>query len=189
MKQPSLTLIAAMDHRRTIGAGGDMPWHLPADLAWFKQQTLGKVLVMGRRTWESIGFALPGRTTIVVSRTSGLDVGKAQQATSLEHALELAGDVDEVMIGGGATIYEACLPRATKMLITVVHAALEGDTFFPAFDLAEWSADDVIHRAADDPNAFDLSFYTLTRSAPPADATVLLPDGLPDALRKNPFAP
>ena len=115
-----------------IGKDGKLPWHLPAEFAHFKRMTMGKPVIMGRKTFESLGGkALPGREIRVVSK-SGL---------SLEKALEQAGDAPEVMIAGGAEIYAQCLSRATHMILSVLDQDYEGDTFFPAYDFSQWHLD------------------------------------------------
>ena len=136
-----VTLIAAIADNGVIGSGNDIPWRLPEDWRRFKRTTMGHHLIMGRRTWDSIGKPLPGRTTVVISRgTPELPEG-VHLVDSVEAALELArraGD-DEAFVAGGAQIYRQALPRADRLLITRVHKAPQGDTLFPAWDPADWS--------------------------------------------------
>lgn len=184
MTKRDITLVVAMDHDRTIGRGGSMPWHLPADLAWFKRNTLGKPLVMGRRTWEAIGRVLPGRTSIVVTRQPDFAAPGALVARDLETALRLAGNAPEVIIGGGAVLYEACMDIATRMLVTVVHTRIDGDTWFPPFSLDDWEIVAEEHRCADERNAWDTSYYTLARRPVPVPGHPAS-DGVPPELRRR----
>lgn len=110
-----ISMIAAMANNRVIGKDNQMPWHLPADFAWFKRSTMGKPVVMGRKTYDSIGRPLPGRLNVVISRDESLEIEGVTTVTSIEKALELVSDVDEVMIIGGGSIYETCLPKANKL--------------------------------------------------------------------------
>jgi len=132
-----VALIAAMDPRGVIGRGGALPWRLPEDLKRFRALTMNKPILMGRRTFESIGRALPGRRTIVVSRQlrqrEGIEV-----VPSLAHALVLAADAQEVMVCGGASLYAEALVVAERMYLTHLDACFEGDTYFPEVDWSEW---------------------------------------------------
>ncbi|MGB5805374.1 MAG: dihydrofolate reductase, partial [Vibrio anguillarum] len=110
-----ISMIAAMADNRIIGKDNQMPWHLPADFAWFKRCTLGKPVIMGRKTYESIGRPLPGRHNIVISRDASLAIEGVSIVSSIEEAIEVAGHVDEVMIIGGGSIYQACMPQANKL--------------------------------------------------------------------------
>ena len=143
-----LSLIVAMAAGRVIGRDGDLPWRIPGDLKPFKATTLGKPVVMGRKTWESLGQALPDRANIIVTRNPFYCVAGAYVTGSVEAALELAarfiegmdGDgSDEVMIIGGAEIYAQTLGRADRLYLTEVHLEVEGDAFFPEFDEAQWT--------------------------------------------------
>jgi len=160
-----ITLIAAMAHERVIGRANALPWHLPADLAHFKRHTLDKPIIMGRRTWESLPGLLPRRRHIVISAESAsrLASGPAETASTPEAALELAGLVPEVMIVGGASIYQAFLPLASRMLLTLIDAPIEGDAWFPAWSEAEWREAKREHRPRDTVNVFDLDFVTFER--------------------------
>lgn len=157
-----ISMIAAMAHDRIIGKDNQMPWHLPADFAWFKRCTMGKPVIMGRKTYESIGRPLPGRENIVISRDASLVIEGVTTVTSIDEALSVAGDVEEVMIIGGGTIYQACLPKAQKLYVTHIDAQVDGDTQFPA-----WSDDfqEVHFEAyqADENNAYDMRFVVLER--------------------------
>lgn len=136
-----VVLVAAHARNRVIGDGGAIPWHLPHDFAHFKRETLGHTLVMGRRTWDSIGRPLPGRATIVVTRDETFDPGfeGVQVAHSLEQAFALAADLPgDVMIAGGGEIYALALPFATHQVLTEVDLAPPGDAFYPEFPVDEW---------------------------------------------------
>ncbi len=149
-----------------------MPWHLPADLAHFKRQTLDKPIIMGRRTWESLPGLLPRRCHIVISADPAFRraLRRAEPASTPEMALEQAGQVPEVMIVGGASIYDAFLPRADRLLLTLIDAEIEGDTYFPAWSPSEWREIERQHRRGDAANPFDLDFVTLKRvSSAPAN--------------------
>ena len=136
-----VSLIAAMAANRVIGRGGGLPWHLPPDLKRFKKLTLGHWMLMGRRTWDSIGRKpLPGRPTIVVTRDPAYTAEKAHVARSVEEGLalaEAAGET-ELFVAGGAAIYAATLDRADRIHLTLLERELEGDTFFPELDPARW---------------------------------------------------
>lgn len=162
-RRPRITLVVAVAANGVIGRDGDLPWHLPADLAHFKRITMGKCIIMGRRTWESIGQALPGRTNIVVSRDPEYRAEGCTLAHSLPEALRAAGDVSEVMVIGGARLYEETLPLAQRIHVTRVHADFEGDTFFPRLNESEWQEVGREERAADDRNSCAMSFVTLER--------------------------
>lgn len=133
----TLTLVAAVGHNGVIGDGASMPWHLPADLAFFKRTTMGGVMVMGRGTWDSIGRALPGRRTIVVTRDRGWSAPGVEVAHSLPEALLVAGDT-EVFIVGGGQIYEQTIEAASRLVITEVEQEPEGTVRFPPIDRSRW---------------------------------------------------
>lgn len=160
---PRVTLVVAATEDGVIGRDNAMPWHLPADLARFKQLTWGKPIVMGRRTFESIGRALPGRRNVVVTRDPAWRAEGVHAADSLDAALAACGDAAEVMVIGGAQLYAAALPRAGRVELTRIHARIDGDTRFPALDPAEWREVARIERAADARNAHALSFISLER--------------------------
>jgi dihydrofolate reductase len=136
-----VTVLAAIARNGVIGADGGLPWHLPDELALFKETTLGHVLVMGRRTYESVGGPLPGRTTIVVTRQPDWQVDAQQvvRAGNVQQALETAASLDdEVFVVGGAQIYYDALPYADRLALTFVDAEPEGDTLFPEVDWSQW---------------------------------------------------
>ena len=134
-----VTLVAAVADNGVIGAAGGIPWRIPEDFAHFKRVTLGHTLLMGRATYDSIGRALPGRTTVVLTRDPAWSAPDAQVAGSFDEALALAAGLPgEVMVAGGATIYAAALSVADAQVLTEVHLAPEGDTYYPEWDRAEW---------------------------------------------------
>jgi len=157
-----ISMIAAMADNRIIGKDNQMPWHLPADFAWFKRCTMGKPVVMGRKTYESIGRPLPGRLNIVISRDETLKIEGVTTVTSIEQALDVAGDVEEVMIIGGGAIYAACLPMANKLYVTHIEAAIDGDTQFPDWgdQFKETSSETY---QADEKNAYNMRFTVLEK--------------------------
>lgn len=157
-----ISLIAALAADRVIGMENAMPWHLPADLAWFKRQTLNKPVVMGRRTWESIGRPLPGRLNIVISSKPG-DADGVTWVTSIDEALQAAGDVEELMVIGGGRIYEQLLPRADRLYLTHIDAEVEGDTHFPDYEPDEWQSTFSEFHDADDKNSHSFCFEILDR--------------------------
>ncbi len=163
-------IIAAMDRQQLIGKNNSLPWHLPADLKHFKTLTLGKPIIMGRKTYESIGRPLPGRTTIVLSRDTGAKLhDEVILAHTLNDALEAAQNAalgmgaSEVMIVGGADIYFQSLPRVERMYLTLVHGNYEGDAYFPAYDRRDFGVIHEEHHPADEANSAAYSFITLER--------------------------
>jgi dihydrofolate reductase len=153
-----LSLIVAMDKNRLIGSDNQLPWHLPADLAFFKRKTMGKPILMGRKTYQSIGRPLPGRRNIVISRDSGFAADGCETATSIDAALDLCRDDDEVMLIGGASLYAQTLERAKRLYITRIQHEFSGDTWFPEFDSARWSLVEQQDFEPDDNNPYPYSF-------------------------------
>lgn len=164
----TLTLIVAMDSQRGIGRDNDLPWKLPNDLKHFKELTLGKPVVMGRRTYESIGRPLPQRLNIVLTHDPDYEAIGCTVVRSLDEALRVAGDAPEVMILGGATLFKQTLPRARRIHLTEVHADVAADTWFPAFDAGQWREVSREPHAADDRHAYPYTFVTLERVLAPA---------------------
>lgn len=158
-----LSLIVAMAENGVIGREGALPWHLPADLRRFKTLTMGHPMVMGRKTFESIGRALPGRRSIVVSRNPEWQAEGVETVTSLEQALTLAAAEEEVFVIGGAEIFALALPRADRLYLTRVHAEIEGDVFFPKLDKSEWRTVSREDLAADEKNLYPTSFEVWER--------------------------
>lgn len=159
-----LALIAAVARNGVIGRNGDLPWRIPADLQFFKSTTMGKPLIMGRRTFKSIGKALPGRTNIVVTRSAGFTADDVEVAADFDQALVIADrhGGDEIMVIGGGEIYATALPRADRLYLTEVHIDAEGNVFFPELDRTQWREVSRDDRAAEgDIPAF--SFVVLDR--------------------------
>jgi dihydrofolate reductase len=165
------SLIVAIANNGVIGVDGDLPWKLSADLRRFKQLTMGHALIMGRKTYESIALRLPdgllpGRTSIVVTRQDTYSVTPgAILANSVAAAIELASGDSEVFIIGGAEIYRAAMPLVDRMYVTAVDADVVGDTYFPAWERAQWQLTERSDHAADERNAFDYSFCVYERQA------------------------
>jgi dihydrofolate reductase len=163
----AVAIIAAVAENGVIGSGNHIPWRLPSDFAHFKRMTMGKPLIMGRKTFESIGRPLPGRTNIVVTRQEGYQPPGVIVLSSLEAALDQAQAIakadraNEVMIGGGAEIYRQALPIADRMYITQVMLEPAGDTFFPAIDFDQWKPGGEVNVAAhpEDTAAFRVRVY------------------------------
>lgn len=159
-----ISLIWAMDENRLIGVENRLPWKLPADMKWFRRHTLGKPIVMGRKTFDSFGGRpLPERTNIVVTRDRGYTAEGAVVVYSIDEALEVAADADEVMIIGGASFYEQMLPKADRLYITQVHGQFEGDAWFPEFDMNAWQESGREEHPVDEKNAHACSFLSYER--------------------------
>ncbi len=158
-----ISLIVAASANGVIGVDGELPWHLPDDFRFFKQVTMGKPIVMGRRTWESIGRPLPGRQNIVITRQSGFEAPGASVVDSPEAAVEAVNDADEVMIIGGGEIYRRFLPMADRVYLTRVDADIEGDTFFPALEDSEWKVESSEAHATDERHAYAFEFRVYSR--------------------------
>jgi dihydrofolate reductase len=158
-----IAIIVAMAENRTIGRDNRLPWHLPADLRHFKQLTLGKPVLMGRRTHESIGRALPERTNIVISRDRNYAAPGCIVAHSLDSALEAAAGGAEVMVIGGTELYRQLLPRADRIYLTLVHGEFEGDAFFPELAADEWREAERSDYPPDEKNPWPYSFVRLDR--------------------------
>jgi dihydrofolate reductase len=159
-----VSIIVAADERGGIGRRGTLPWHLPEDLKRFKALTMGKPIVMGRKTWDSIGRPLPGRRSLVVSRQPGFARDGVEVFASLESALRAAADGPEVCVIGGAEIYRQALPLAELVHLTRVHASVDADTFFPPLEPADWEEIVREDRPADERHAHACSFLTLRRT-------------------------
>jgi dihydrofolate reductase len=158
-----LSLVVARSRNGVIGKDNGLPWRLPADLAHFKRLTLGHPIVMGRRTWESIGRALPGRRNIVVTRTPGYRAPGAEVVDSLDAAWRASDGAAEVFVIGGAALYESVLPFADRIFLTEVDADVSGDTRFPALDPRHWRQTLLGSHSADDRNPHAMRFLLLER--------------------------
>ena len=152
-----VSMIVAMTRNGVIGKDNGMPWHLPADLAYFKQTTLGKPIVMGRNTFNSIGRALPGRRNIVVSQSLNEAPLGTELVASPEAALALLAGESEVMVMGGGQLYQAFLPFSQRLYLTQIEAEIEGDTYFP-FQAQDWQLESEQLRPADERNAYHCRF-------------------------------
>ncbi len=159
------SIIVAMSENRAIGLAGDLPWHLSPDLKRFKKLTTGHHLILGRRTFESLRVPLPGRQIIVLTRRPGYQPEGGQVAASLEGALELAAAAgeEEVFIGGGAEVYAQALLLADRIYLTVVHAQINGDTFFPEIDWNAWQETRREHHPVADGQPLAFTFIDLAR--------------------------
>lgn len=164
----SLALIVAMAHNRTIGRDNALPWHIPEDLKHFKALTMGHHMIMGRKTYDSIGKPLPGRTTVVVTRNSQLVIAGCVVAHSLEDALSACAGDDEIFIVGGAELYAQALPLADTLYVTEVLQDVDGDAHFPAFDLSQWQETAREARRQETPQPLEYHFVTYRRMPPTA---------------------
>jgi len=158
-----ISLIVAASANNVIGVQGELPWRLSDDLRRFKEISMGKPIIMGRKTWDSIGRPLPGRQNIVITRQEDFAAEGCDVAGSIEEALSKARDVAEVLVIGGSEVYALFLPSAGRLYLTRVHAEVEGDAFFPAISDAEWRLVDEEHHGADERNEFAFSFQRFER--------------------------
>ena len=159
-----LTAVVAATENNVIGRDNGMPWHLPADLQHFKAVTLGSPVLMGRKTFEAIGRPLPGRRNLVLTRSPAFSVPGIEVVHSLDDAVGLAGDVPELMIIGGAALYELALPRTQRVHLTRLHMTLDGDAHFPDLPESQWREVSRSEcRLADERNACDMTFLVLER--------------------------
>ncbi|GAA0293829.1 type 3 dihydrofolate reductase [Psychrosphaera haliotis] len=159
-----ISLIAAMAKNRIIGKDNDMPWHMPADLKHFKKVTLGKPVIMGRKTFESIGRPLPGRKNIVVTRDDSWHFDGVTSVNSPDSALALVADVAEVMVIGGGNIYKQFLPKADTLYLTFIDLDVEGDTVFPDWsEVGNWKKVEQESHLSDEKNLYNYEFVTLQK--------------------------
>ena len=175
-----ISFIAAVAENYVIGKDGDLPWRLPSDLKWFKRNTLEKPCLMGRKTYESLGSPLPSRRNIVLT-SSGTFEAPCEIVHDLNTVFELVHDAPELMILGGATLYEALFDRADRFYLTVVHARPEGDTRFPPIDAGQWTVASREFVPADERNPISHTFFVLERETYAKSTTA--PDVLPAAYR------
>jgi len=161
--KPIISIIVAMAENRVIGNDNSLPWYLPADLKHFKAMTLGKPIIMGRKTWESLPGKLPGRIHIIVTSNPEYQADGCTVVNSLQGALNVAGDVPEVMIVGGAMLYAQALSLADRLYLTIVETAVNGDASFPEFDQSQWQELEREHHSSDERNPYAYSFLTLSR--------------------------
>jgi len=158
-----ISMIVAASANNVIGADAGLPWRLPEDLRRFKEITMGKPMIMGRLTFETIGKVLPGRRSIVLTRQADYEQEGIDVVTTVKAALELAGDAEEVMIIGGGKVYEQFLPMTDRIYLTRVHEEFDGDTFFPEIDEDEWRIVSSEPMPPNDQRPFSISFQTLER--------------------------
>jgi dihydrofolate reductase len=162
--KPVISLIVAMADNRVIGIENRLPWKLPADMKWFRQHTLGKPIVMGRKTFESFGGKpLPERKNIIVTHDSHYRAAGATVVHSIDAALAAAGDVAEIMIIGGESFYAQLLPRAQRLYLTYVQTEVNGDAWFPEWDAAQWQTVQQAEHPADEKNAQAMRFVIMQR--------------------------
>ena len=157
-----LSMIVAATQNWVIGKDNQMPWHLPADLSWFRQNTQHKPVIMGRKTFESIGRALPKRTNIVLSRQPFEHEGVIWKS-NFESAVDFVKDSEEVMLIGGGELFKQYLPQVDKLYFTQIQTQIEGDTYFPTLNWQEWQIEFEQYRPADENNPYDCRFLILKR--------------------------
>ncbi|ATX82851.1 dihydrofolate reductase [Mariprofundus ferrinatatus] len=165
MAKPTLSLIWGQDRNGLIGRNNALPWHLPADLAWFKRSTMGKPILMGRKTHESIGRPLPGRTNLILTRQTDLVIEGCTVVHSPDEVLAMVPDADEIMVMGGAEIYALLFDRATRLYITEIEGEFEGDAWFPEFDRNIWKETFRETHQPDEKNPYPYTFLILERPA------------------------
>lgn len=158
----TISLIVAMGENHVIGKNGDLPWHISEDLKWFKKNTVGKPIIMGRKTFDTLKKPLPGRYNIVITSDQNYEVDGATVTHSLDEALEAAGEVEEIMICGGSSVYKQALPLVDKMYITLIYHDFEGDTFFPEYDNNQWKEVERLDRYQEH-DEYDYSFLIYER--------------------------
>jgi dihydrofolate reductase len=163
-----VSVIAALADNGVIGRGGALPWHLPDDLRRFKSLTMGRPVLMGRRTFASIGRALPGRRNLVATRHPQLLPPTVEAVADVRAAIAACVGANEICVIGGADVYAQALSLATHLELTRVHARIDGDVYFPAFDASEWREIEHIEHPIDDRHAYAMTYQTLERIRPPA---------------------
>ena len=158
-----LSIVVAMDDNRLIGNNNQLPWYLPADLAYFKKLTTGKSILMGRKTYDSIGRPLPNRRNIVITRNVEISIPGCEVISSIESALEITKGDEEVMVIGGASLCKQLLPKINRLYITKIDGEFEGDVFFPEYDDISWRQVSCESHPKDDSNAYSYHFIVLDR--------------------------
>ncbi|MEP6693510.1 MAG: dihydrofolate reductase [Chloroflexota bacterium] len=159
----TIAFVVAYDRKRVIGKNGALPWRLPDDMRHVKAVTMGKPLIMGRRTWDSIGRPLPGRTSIVLTRDPDFRCDGCLIARTPDEALKLAGAAPEIIVFGGGRVFEEFLPRVDRIYLTEVDADVGGDTYFPPLDPGDWQVVEAVEHPSDARHPYDFSFLTLDR--------------------------
>lgn len=158
--KPLISLIACLSENRVIGSQGKIPWHLPEDLKYFKRMTLGKPVIMGRKTYEAMGGALSGRDNIIITKQPNYVATNCTITPTLESAISACCQVDEIMIIGGGQIYQQALPLAQRLYLTIIHQHVTGDTYFPEWETTNWHT---VHCEKHLSDGFEYSFITLDR--------------------------
>ena len=158
-----ISIIVAIAENNAIGKGNQLLWRMPADLKHFKDATTGHTVIMGRKTFDSVGKPLPNRRNIVVTRNVALQIEGVEVVNTLEKAISLCNENEEVFIVGGAEIYKMAMDLTDKIYLTVIHSVFDADTFFPVIDGAVWTETEVVKNKADEKNPFDYTFSTLVR--------------------------
>ena len=167
MQMAKLSLICAMDQNRLIGKDNTLPWHLPADLAFFKRTTIGKPILMGRKTFQSIGRPLPGRQNIIITRDKSFNAEGCDVVNTIDQALKLCVQQEDIMLIGGASLYEQTITQADYLYVTEIHHQFEGDTWFPALHSEDWLIDLQEDFKADEKNNYAYSFIKYSRELSP----------------------
>lgn len=160
-----ISLVVALSENHAIGKDNQLLWHLPADLQHFKQVTMGKPILMGRKTYQSIGRPLPGRLNVVITRDKNCKADGCVVVNSIQSALEAVKDQDEICVIGGAELYQQMLPVADRIYLTIVHHVFSADVFFPEVNWAEWNVVERVLRVADEKNKYACEFLTLDRKS------------------------
>jgi len=159
-----ISIIVAMGKNRVIGNKGKLPWHMPADMKYYRDKTKGKPIIMGRKTFESMGSKpLPDRTNIIITHDQDYKAEGAIVAHSADEALKAAGNTEEVMIIGGSHIYKEFLPKANRIYLTIIEGEFKGDAFFPEYDITEWKEISYEEHERDKDNPYDYRFVVLER--------------------------
>mgnify|MGYP001615647395 FL=1 len=158
-----ISLIAAIARNRVIGKDNALPWKLPADMRRFKQLTIGKPIIMGRKTFESIGRPLPDRMNVIITRNKDFHAEGCTVVHSLDEVITSVGEAQEVMVIGGSSVFQQFLPYAKRMYLTIIDEDIEGDVLFPEFDINEWHEQERIEYQPDEKNAYRYVFVTLEK--------------------------
>ena len=158
-----LSIVVAMDDNHLIGKGNRLPWHLPADLAFFKKITTGHSILMGRKTYDSIGKTLPNRRNIVITRNTDVSIPGCEVVDSIEKALSITKDEEEIMVIGGANLFEQLLPEVNKLYITRIEGEFEGETYFPHYDENDWLEVSRESHQPDETNKYAYQFSIMDR--------------------------
>ena len=159
----TISFVVAMGRNKVIGRNNSLPWNMPADMKHFKKLTLGKPIIMGRKTYETIGKPLPNRKNIIITRDQDYKAEGCIVAHSIEESLQSAENAEEVMVIGGAQIYKEFLPKANRIYLTIIDHDFEGDTHFPEYNEEEWQEIEREEHKADEENKYDYVFVTLER--------------------------